>query len=55
MSAIKVERSSDGWTATICIARTAIKIFANSETEALRKAALFAPRPPHPTIEQTVR
>ena len=45
MAAIKIERSSDGWTATICREGASMKIFARSEAEALRKAALFAPRP----------
>jgi hypothetical protein len=55
MSAIKVERNSDGWTATICVDRGSMKIYADSKEEALRKAALFAPQPKQPAIEQLSR
>ena len=51
MSAIKIERTSDGWTATICKAGGSMKIFAYSEAEALRKAALFAPNPANPSTQ----
>jgi hypothetical protein len=56
MSRIKVERTSLGWTATICRAGGSMKIFAASKEEALRKIAHFNPKqecqPPIPSTHQ---
>jgi hypothetical protein len=51
MPSIKVEPTADGWTATICKEGASMKIFARSEAEALRKAALFAPKPAQPSTQ----
>jgi hypothetical protein len=40
---IQVTRNSSGWVATICTAHGALKIFADTRDEAIRKSRPFVP------------